>query len=99
MFYYFDRVEYAYYDLSLEQSVDKFLEMKDEVDVVICDAEQVPFVESDGGFERRVVLYSEGIPRMWIYARPGVELPSIEADVAAFNHAFDREYSWAVALR
>jgi hypothetical protein len=99
MFYYFDRFEYAYYDLSLEQSLDKFLEMRDEVDVVMCDAEQVPFVESDGGFERRVVLYSEGIPRMWIYARPGVELPSIEADVAAFNHAFDGEYSWKVALQ
>jgi hypothetical protein len=99
LFYYFDRVEYGYYDLSLEQSIKKFLEMKDEVDVVICDAEQVPFIESDGGFERRVVLYSEGIPRMWIYVRPGVELPGIEADVAAFNHAFDREYSWVVALR
>jgi hypothetical protein len=99
MFYYFDRFEYAYYDLSLEQSMYKFLEMRDEVDVIICDAEQVPFIASDSDFESRVVLYSEGVPRMWIYARPGIELPSIEADVAAFNHAFDREYSWAVALR
>jgi hypothetical protein len=73
--------------------------MRDEVDVIICDAEQVPFIASDSDFESRVVLYSEGVPRMWIYARPGIELPSIEADVAAFNHAFDREYSWAVALR
>ncbi|MBN1811585.1 MAG: phospholipid carrier-dependent glycosyltransferase [Anaerolineae bacterium] len=99
MLYYFDRFEYAYYDLSLEQSIMKFLEMKDEVDVVICDAEQVPVVESDGGFERRVVLYSEGVPRMWIYVRPGVEMPGIEADVALFNRAFDAGYSWTVKLR
>jgi hypothetical protein len=45
------------------------------------------------------VLYSEGVPRMWIYVRPGVDLPGVEADVAPFNRAFDAEYSWVVTLR
>jgi hypothetical protein len=99
MLYYFGRLEYAYYDLSLEQSIEKFLQQRKEIDVVICDAEQMPSVESDDGFERRIVLFSEGVPRMWIYARPGVELPAIRADVVALNRAFDKEYAWRVTLR
>lgn len=99
LLYYFGRLEHAYYDLSLEQSIEKFLQQRKEIDVVICDAEQTPSVESDGGFERRIVLFSEGVPRMWIYARPGVELPAIRADVVALNRAFDEEYAWRVTLR
>jgi hypothetical protein len=99
MLYYFGRLEYAYYDLSLEQSIEKFLRQREEIDVVICDAEQASSVESGGGFEKRVVLLSEGVPRMWIYARPGVELPAMRADVVALNRAFDKEYAWQVTLR
>lgn len=99
MFYYFGRLKYAYYDLSLERSLEKFSQNKEDVGVVICGADQVPAIESDGGFERRAVLFSENVPRMWVYVRPGVELPDVRADVVALNRAFDEEYSWEVTLR
>jgi len=99
LFYYFGRTEHAYYDLTLEQSIDRFRQTKDRVDIVICDKDQLPAVEADGSFVERMVILSENVPRMWIYARPGVGIPSIHADVVALNRAFDQEYSWDVPLR
>jgi hypothetical protein len=99
LFYYFGRTEYAYYDLTLEQSIDRFWQTKDRVDIVICDQDQRAAVEADGSFVERVVLLSEGLPRMWIYARPDVEIPSVHADVAGLNRAFDQAYAWDVRLR
>ena len=97
--YYFDRLDHAHYDLSLEELDDKLRHMKGEVDVVICEAGQIPLVESSGEFERKIVLFSEGVPRMWIYARPGVELPDLQSDVTPLNRAFDETYAWEVTLR
>jgi hypothetical protein len=99
LFYYFERTGYAYYDLTLEQSIDRFWQTKDRVDIVICDKDQLPAVEADDSFVERMVILSENVPRMWIYARPGVEISSIHADVVALNRAFDQEYSWDVPLR
>jgi hypothetical protein len=98
MFYYFDRLHYSHYDMSLEELDARFLQMRDQVDVVICEAAQIPLVESCGEFEKRIVLYSEGAPRMWIYARPGVDLPSLESDITPLNRAFDEAYAWDVEL-
>jgi hypothetical protein len=98
MLYYFGRLSYSHYDLSLDELDARFLQMREQVDVVICEAAQIPLVESSGEFEKRVVLYSEGVPRMWIYARPGVDLPNLESDVAPLNRAFDEAYAWEVRL-
>lgn len=99
LLYYFGRTEYAYYDLSLEQSIDTFWQTKDRVDIVICDKDQLPAVEADGSFVERMVIFSENVPRLWIYARPDVEIPSVHADVVALNQAFDKEYSQYMTLR
>jgi len=85
--------------LTLEQSIDRFWQTKDRVDIVICDKDQLPAAEADDSFVERMVILSENVPRMWIYARPGVEIPSIHADVVALNRAFGQEYSWDVPLR
>ena len=98
MVYYFGRRHHGYYDLSLEESLGRFLEMKDTSDVVICEKDQRPAIEADGRFDERGVILSEGAPRMWIYARAGVALPTIRADVRELNRAFDREYAPHVRL-
>jgi len=99
LFYYFGRTGYAYYDLTLEQSLEQFWQTKDRVDIVICDADQLPAVEADGSFVERMVILSKDVPRMWIYARPDVDMPSIRADVVALNRAFDQAYAWDVTVR
>lgn len=99
LLYYFGRTEYAYYDFSLEQSLDGFRQAKDGVDIVVCDKDQLSAVEGDGSFVERMVILSENVPRMWVYARPDVEIPTIHADVVALNRGFDKEYSWHVSLR
>ncbi len=99
LFYYFGRFEYSFYDLSSKETIDKFHELKDKVDIVICDVEQSLIVDSDGRFIRRSEILSENVPRMLIYTRPYVEMPVISVDVRDLNASFDREYSWRVSLR
>jgi hypothetical protein len=82
----------------LEQSFENLQQKKDEVDVTICDARQTSFMETYDEFEKRVVLLSEGHPRMWIYTSPEVDLPHLHADVTPLNAAFDHNYSWEVSL-
>ena len=57
-----------------------------------------PF-EGHRRFEERVAIASEGVPRMWIFARPWVPLPALEADVETFNQRFDERRYWEVSLR
>jgi len=97
-YYYVGRLEHAFSDLSFRESINKFLALKDEVDVVICDWPQALAVQEEGTFVRRAVLCSENAPRMWIYTRPLVPIPHMTVDVGALNRAFDREYSWRVSL-
>jgi len=98
LFYYLRRERYAYYDLAPSESVAKLRAMKDRADVIVCEADQVGVVEADGRFPRKAVLLSEGQPRMWLFARPHVGLPAMQADVGSLNRAFDREFSWRVRL-
>ena len=71
------------------------------MDVVICVlvVSHLDYVEAKGLFIKKVELASEGVPRLWIYARPNVVFPSILADVVKFNAAFNLEYSWRVSLK
>jgi hypothetical protein len=99
LFYYFGRSQYSFFDLSPKHAIEKFYELKDRVDVVICDEKQASIVEADGSFVRRSLIISEHAPSMMIYARPHVQMPAMSVDVRDLNEAFDREYSWSVSLR
>jgi hypothetical protein len=98
LFYYMGRTRHAYYDLSLEEANAKFEEMKAQMDVVICEAAQVPVIERSGEFVQRIVLSSENVPRMWIYARDEIEMPTFVADVGELNRAFDQRRYWDSAV-
>lgn len=98
LMYYFGRMRSAYYDLSLEQTRLKLAEMRDHVDIVICEEGQVSILESDDRFVQKAVILSEGVPRMWIYARLNMEMPTVEADVRELNGLFDTEYALRVTL-
>jgi hypothetical protein len=99
LFYYFGRSQHSFFDLSSERAIDKFYELKDEMDVIVCNPSQVSVVATDPGFERRVVILSEGEPRMLIYTRPHVKIPTGALEVDDLNSAFNREYAWRVSFR
>lgn len=97
-FYYFGREEGAYFDLRLERTLDVLADNHPSADLVICEGAQVAAVEALGQFEQRVVIVSRGEPRMWLYARPGVPLPALRADVEDFNPRFDSRYPVRASL-
>ena len=99
LFYYSGRDEIAYYDLTLPATRRAFKEDAGRAEVVICEPEQRDFVEASGLFELRVTLSSKGAPRLTIFARPAVRLPSLEADVRELNRAYDRTYAPRVTWR
>ena len=96
--YYFGHGEHAYYDLSAEETIVRYLEMRETVDIVICERAQLSYLEADGRFTKRLEIFSEGVPRMWIYARPGVKLPTLQVDADEINSRFDKEYPLYVTL-
>ena len=108
LYYYAGRGKLAFFDLPLEapfsprrprDTREAFRRFGPAADVVICEEAQLPYVAASPRFEKRVVLHSEGKPRMWIFARPGLGLPRLEsADVRPLNRAFDREFAWKVPL-
>jgi hypothetical protein len=99
LFYYFGRDELAYYDLTLPETRRAFEADASRADVVICEPEQREFVEASGLFEPRIVLSSAGAPRLYVFARPAVPLPSLEADVRELNRTYDRTYAPKVTWR
>jgi hypothetical protein len=99
LFYYFGRDEVAYNDLTIPDTRRVFEADANRADVVICEPEQRGFVEASGLFELRVALSSEGLPRLYVFARPSIPLPSLEADVRELNRAFDRTYAPRVTWR
>lgn len=99
LYYYFGKLDYAFNDLSNNELYEKFLELRDSVDVVITGVENRPKMEADSLFQQKIVISSEETPRMWIYARPGIPLPDLNSDVSAFNEAFDEEFPNRVSLR
>jgi hypothetical protein len=94
----FNHRTYTFYDASLEETIAKYFEVRDDVDVVICDRAQIPYIEADGHFIERTVILVKGVPRMWIFARPDVEIPSLQIDVDEANARFDEEYSLYITL-
>ena len=109
LYYYFRRDALSFFDLPLESRPSRrdpwdtrraLARFGPGADIVICEEAQVPDVRRSGGYDERVVIHSEGQPRMWIFCRPGVKLPRLpKADVVALNRAFDREFSWRPSLR
>jgi hypothetical protein len=99
LFYYFGRDGIAYYDLTLADTRRVFEADQGRADAVICEPEQREFVEASGRFELRATLSSEGRPRLHVFARPEVRLPSLEADVRELNRAYDRIYAPRVSWR
>jgi hypothetical protein len=99
LFYYFGRDGIAYYDLTLADTRRVFEADQGRADAVICEPEQREFVEASGRFELRATLSSEGRPRLHVFARPEVRLPSLEADVRELNSAYDRIYAPRVSWR
>ena len=96
LYYYFGREKYSHYDLALEDSYPIYSDMKDNVNVVIIEESQIPFIEPNSDFQRRIVVYSENYPRMYIYAKYAVDLPILNADVEEYNVLFDDEFSWEI---
>jgi len=96
LYYYFGREKYSHYDLALEDTYPIYSDMKDNVNVVILEESQISFIESNSDFQRRIVVYSENYPRMYIYAKSAVELPILNADVEEYNVLFDDEFSWEI---
>ncbi len=96
--YYFGLGEHAYYDLSLEETIVRYLEMRETVDIVICERAQLSYLEADGRFTKRLEIFSEGVPRMWVYAKPNVELPTLQVDASQINSRFDEAYPLYITL-
>jgi hypothetical protein len=82
----------------LEETIVYYLEMREAVDIVICESAHLPYLEADGRFTRRLEILSEGVPRMWIYARPNVELPTLQVDASEINSRFDEAYPLYITL-
>jgi hypothetical protein len=96
--YYFGPNGYAYYDLSLEETIAKYLEIRDFADIVICEEAQLPYIEADGRFVERIEILSEGVPRMWVYAKSDVEIPTLQVNAYEINSYFDKEYPLYITL-
>jgi len=98
LIYYFRRQKRAFYDLQPSEScyaLQKFLE---QADVVICGAPHVDLMDKEKHFHQKAVLRSEGESRMWIYARPGTEIPEGKFQVEELNKRFDGKFAWEVHL-
>lgn len=98
LYYYFRRTRISFLDVTLEDSEKIFSKFRTTADIVICDSEQVPFVEKDSQWGLRIILFSENKPRLWIFSKDESSLPTLKADVSEFNKAFDREFSWKVSF-
>lgn len=97
--YYWRRAAIAFYDYSFDQTREAFLQYKDKVSLIVADSEQVAFINEDPNFEPRIILYSGGQPRLFIYSRDKNLLPLIKDDVKEFNRAFDRELSPRISFK
>lgn len=99
LFYYFRRKEFAFYDLTLVDSIKIFHEYKDSADIVVCDFEQVEKIQRESNFKERVVFYdNKGIPQLWVFVKTGqnIPLPPLKVRVNQFNKNFEKEFSWKV---
>lgn len=95
IYYYFRRSDYAWDDLTLEQTITKLNELKDRVDVVICSRDQQDAVAAAGVFLKKVEMTdSSGGNAIFIYARKTVPMPDVESTFDKYNRLFDSEYSW-----
>lgn len=97
--YYWRRKALTFYDYSLKQTYEAYLNYKEKTAVIIADPAQVSFVSSDGRFLPRVILYQKGQPRLWIFVRRDfafVPIPEIRDEVKPLNKAFDLLFSWKV---
>jgi hypothetical protein len=92
--YYFDRKEPPSAAVGTEeQRIESFHSYADSVDAVVCGKDLVPLLEASNRFTRKLVVYADGEPRMWVYGTPKIDLPVSRADVEEYNERFDRKYT------
>ena len=96
--YYADRKNIAWYDRSLSRTQRYFDKHKTEIQIVLADRNQAPFVRESRLFEERVVFSFHDREELWIFVKPEVAFPSYRGDTAKFNEAFDRSYGSRVSL-
>ncbi|NLE00796.1 MAG: hypothetical protein GX640_13085, partial [Fibrobacter sp.] len=95
IYYYFRRKDYAWDDLTLDQTIKKLNELKNVVDVVICSEEQKEAVAATGIFQKKVAMTDrQGGNAIYIFARKTIPLPDINSTFDEYNMLFDSEYSW-----
>ncbi len=98
LYYYFGRTKYSYYDLSPEQTLNKLQNMKDEVDIIICEDSYIDELDNNYDFERMVTIFAENIPQMYIYARHTFTFPEDQVSVEEYNKYYDNKYPISVSL-
>ena len=96
LLYYFRRQGLSFYDLDLEHTREAYLANREQADAVIADKDQASWVHGDSRFVLRTVLRWHNEPRLWLFSRPQLPFPELDADTAPFNRLFDRDYSWQV---
>jgi hypothetical protein len=64
-----------------------------EVDIVIAGRELVETVEKDGRFAKALIVQCKGEPCVWVFSRPGIEVPRGTVEAADYNDDYDREYA------
>ncbi|MFC1668840.1 hypothetical protein ACFL20_00490 [Spirochaetota bacterium] len=94
LFYYFNRDQYAYNDMTSGETIKKFNELSDKIDVVLCSNWQAKHVESDKRFIKRVVVKWDNLPQVVIYSKKHIKIPGMFVSTSEYNKKFDNEYSW-----
>jgi len=85
-------------DLTEQETLQFYRERMARADLVVAGASEVHALEEDGVFERRVVIREEREPRMWIFARPGIDFPAFDVAVEEINPLYDAKYAARVSL-
>ena len=98
LFYYFERDDYAFYDLSPKATIQKYKEMCDEVDVIICSKRQRSVVENNGHFVLRATISNRRHVCIWIYSKKTVVLPKKNMNTWQVNPLFDLEFAPRVSF-
>lgn len=99
LLYYFNRREGSWFDLTLEQTLEKLQHFAPQTDVIICEEIQLPVVKQLKAFDQRVVLQWREQPVMWIFTRHELtDLPKLNISVEPLNDAFDKENKRTVSL-
>jgi hypothetical protein len=90
--YYCGRGVLADYDLSPELIESLVRAMSPRVDVLIADADHAAMVERLTGLQRVATFRADGRAVRFVYARPTLNLPTVDACARDLNTRYDRQY-------